>query len=131
MRRVKSACSHSDLRPRSVHPANPAPLQRERELHSNKPNSAPRDATVAVERETGSRPQTHRVPEPEQPDRQTDGRRHSHTDGQRDSRSRNTHTHSAQSASRRLTANSTDMASASYHISNLLEKMTSSDKDFR
>lgn len=42
-----------------------------------------------------------------------------------------THTLSAQSASRRLTANSTNMASASYHISNLLEKMTSSDKDFR
>lgn len=43
--------SNSDLQPRSVHPANPAPLQRERELHSNKPNSAPRDATVAVGRE--------------------------------------------------------------------------------
>lgn len=41
------------------------------------------------------------------------------------------HTSWTQSASRRLTANSTNMASASYHISNLLEKMTSSDKDFR
>ena len=36
-----------------------------------------------------------------------------------------------QSASRRLTGNSTDMASAQYHISSLLEKMTSSDRDLK
>ena len=81
IKRVKTACSHCDLRPRSVHPANPAPLQRERELHSNKPNSAPRDATVAVERETGSRAQTHRVPEPSsRTDRHTAGEPRTHTD---------------------------------------------------
>lgn len=33
--------------------ANPAPLQTERELHSNTPNSVHRDATVAVEEEKG------------------------------------------------------------------------------
>lgn len=126
--------SNSDLQPRSVHPANPAPLQRERELHSNKPNSAPRDATVAVGKREGgsSRRRTEKdaiylkqsEPEDRQADRDADRQAGRQT-------AAGTHRHGAQSASRRLPANSSDMASASYHISNLLEKMTSSDKDFR
>ncbi|KAF6738415.1 Cullin-associated NEDD8-dissociated protein 1 [Oryzias melastigma] len=98
----------------------PAPLQRKRELHSNTANCAARDATVAVE-ETGGRSS------------RRSNRTHLYLQKSRTTRSGHAglHVFIAQSASRRLTANSTAMASASYHISNLLEKMTSSDKDFR
>lgn len=87
--------------PASSSAANPAPLRRERELHSNTPNWSPRDATVAVAEEKGGRrgrrTETYSLP----PKSSEQG---GHTASQRHQSPQPEHPHRAHSASRRLTA---------------------------